>query len=68
MKFLKGQALLRLGAQIASEFRLDPVLVLNANSIEWQVRLAAFEHIREEKKKDAEKMKASAKRGRGRRR
>lgn len=66
MKFLKGQALLRLGAQIASEFKIDPVLVLNASSIEWQVRLAAFEHVREEKKKEAEKIKSSAKRGRRR--
>lgn len=64
MTFLKGQSTLRLAAQIASEFRLDPITVLNTTSFEWQVRLAAFEYIREEKKKEADKMKAESKRGR----
>lgn len=63
MIYLKGHATLRLAAQIASEFRLDPITVLNTTSIKWQVRLAAFEYIREEKKKEADKMKAESKRG-----
>ena len=66
MNFLKTKPLLRVAAQIASEFRIDPVTVLNATKLEWEVRMAAFEYVREEKKKEADKIKAQSKRGRRR--
>lgn len=57
MKFLKSQKTLQIAAQVSSEFKIDPVTVLNAPRLFWEVRIAALEYIREEKKKEADKIR-----------
>lgn len=60
MKILKSQKVLQLAASISREFKIDPVEVLNANSFMWQVRVAAYEVIREQKKKEADQARSKA--------
>lgn len=57
MKYLKNQKLLQHAAMVASEFKMDPVEVLNGSKFFWEVRIAAFEHVRSEKAKEANKAK-----------
>ena len=66
MKVLKSQKVLQLAASISREFKMDPVEVLNANSFLWQVRVAAYEVVREQKKKEADQAKTAARSGRKR--
>lgn len=53
MNFLKGQKVLQYAAMIANEFKIDPIDVLNSSKFFWEVRVAAFEHVRAEKAKEA---------------
>jgi len=62
VRVLKGQKSLQLAASIAREFKIDPIAVLNSTTFIWQVRLAAFEVVREQKKKEAEQMRSRARR------
>lgn len=64
IEFLTEHALLKNAAEVAKTFRLDPVKVLNASRFEWQVRIAAHNHIAAEEKKQAAAMKAKGGRGR----
>ncbi|WNM67068.1 tail assembly chaperone [Gordonia Phage Schomber] len=57
VKFLKNNKLLQNAAMVASEFKMDPVEVLNGSRFFWEVRIAAFEHVRSEKAKEANKNK-----------
>ena len=50
---LAEHRLLKQAAVIAKTFRMDPVAVLNAPLFEWQVRVAAHNHIQQLEKESS---------------
>ena len=52
---------LQAAAGIARMFRIDPVMVLKANKMEWLIRMAATDYIveAEEKAKNPNKVKSN---------
>lgn len=59
---MQDAPVLKLSAQIAYTFHIDPLQVMKANRFEWAARIAAYRHIQKIEAEKAVEAKAEAER------
>ena len=58
-EFLSNSLLIH-AARIARKFHLDPVAILQASTLDWLIRDAAYNVILDDEREQAERMKANS--------
>lgn len=52
-----------MAGMIGYEFKVDPVVVLQADNFDWALRVAATKYVQQQREKEADKARQQANRG-----